>query len=152
MPPIFSGECSTELAAHLCNPCPDPSEREFGRVRTAGFIFSDYIAALMANPTSVALWVTGIQTGKIIIVPETAGDYDPGDPKSLKGYGDRSDTKGPRTMTLKFIDPNLTDNYPHYNGLGNQTELIPFFRTSSQTRIFDKPASITAKDPVADDL
>ncbi len=47
---------------------------------------------------------------------------------------------------------NLAANYLHYNSLGNQTELEPFFRTSSQLRIFDKPATITAKDIVADDI
>jgi hypothetical protein len=106
----------------------------------------------MAAPTLLATWVAGIIAGKIIVVPETAGEYDPGEPKVLKGYGDRVETYGARTMTLKFNDPNLVANYEHYNGLGNQTELIPFFRTSSQLRIFDKPATITAKDPVADDL
>lgn len=152
MPPIYSGDCSEVLADHVCNPCPTPEDREFGRVRTAGFIFSDYIDEMMAAPTLLATWETGIIAGKIIVVPETAGEYDPGEPKVLKGYGDRIETYGARTMTLKFNDPNLVANYEHYNGLGNQTELIPFFRTSSQLRIFDKPATITAKDPVADDI
>ncbi len=150
--PIFSGECSEELAAHICDPCPDPNDREFGRVRSAGFIFSDYIATLMVNPLLNANWVTGIKTGKIIVIPETAGNYDPGTAKELPGYGDRAKSYGPRTMTLNFKDPNLVSNYPHYNGLGGQSELIPFFRTSSQLRIFDKPAIITASDPVEDDI
>lgn len=149
---MYSGDCSVELASHICNPCPENSEREFARARSSGFVFSDYLPALMVDPTSVALWTAGVQQGKIIVVPETAGSYDPGDPVKLKGYGSRKETNGPRSMTLNFQDPSLVENYDHYNGLGNQTELVPFFVTSSQLRIFDKPASITAKDPVADDL
>ncbi len=149
---LYTGECSDDLPEHLCTPCPTVTNREFGRVRTSGFIFGDYYPTLMANPTLKAVWDAGILAGKIIVVPETAGAYDPGTPKELKGYGNRPKSYGPRTMKLDFSDPNLVDNYAHYNALSGQTELYPFFVTSSQLRIFDAVGTITASDPVADDI
>lgn len=144
--------CGAEEAVHVCHDCPDGREREYGRVRAGGFIRKSSLADLLANPISKIAWDLLKSEGKVIILPETAGSFDPGEPKELKGYGDRKSSYGPRTMKLTIIDPDYVDNYAFYNGISNRTDLVPFYLTSSLIHIFDKPASIKAKDPVEDDL
>jgi len=142
--------CGLDLGTHYCDPCLD--DREFGRARSGGYIKKSYLSTLLAAPTTLATWTDGIDSGDIIMIPETSGSYDPGDPKELKGYGDRKVTYGPREMTLTLFDPNYLLNYPFFNAISRQSDLVPFFRTSSLVHIFDTVATIVAKDPVADDL
>ena len=143
--------CDTLLPDHFCDPCPD--NREYARVRSAGFINKAYLATLIAaDPTLAASWQAGIDSGDIIIIPNTSGSFDPGDPKELKGYGDRKSSNGPRDQQISFFDPNYADNYQFYNVISNATQYVPFYRTSSLVHIADVPANIYAKDPVADDL
>lgn len=144
--------CGEQEAVHVCHDCPDGRVREFARCRSGAFIKKSYLAAVMVDPTDLAVWTAGIAAGDIIIVPETSGSYDPGDPKELKGFGDRKVSYGPREMTLILNDPDYYENYAFYNEIINRTDLVPVFRTSSLIHIFDVPASIKAKDPVADDL
>ena len=144
--------CGGSEAVHVCHDCPDGRIREFARVRSGALVRKSYLATLLTNPTSLQLWKNGIASGDIIILPETSGSYDPGEPKELKGYGDRKSSYGPRTMKLSIADPDYADNYAFYNEISTRTDLVPVFRTSSLIHIFDKTASIKAKDPVADDL
>jgi len=142
--------CSEDLGIHYCDPCL--SDREFARTRSGGFIKKAYLATLLANPTDITLWQAGIASGDIIMIPETSGSYDPGNPQVLKGYGERKETYGPREQTLIINDPNYVANYAFYNNIGNQQDLVPFYRTSSLVHIFDTVASIVAKDTIADDI
>ena len=144
--------CGGDEAVHVCHSCPDGRVREFARTRSGGWIKKGYLATLMTNPTELAKWTDGITAGNIIIAPETSGSYDPGDPKELKGFGNRKVTYGAREMKLLLNDPDYYDNYAFYNEISNRTDLVPFFVTSSLVHIFDVAASIKAKDPVADDL
>ena len=142
----------TNDAVHTCHDCPEGRQREFARVRRAGFIKQGYLATLLAAPIDPTVWQAGIDAGAIIVCPQTSGTYDGGTPKQLKGYGDRKMTYGPRDMKVNFNDPDYVDNYHFYNEISSRTDLVPFFGTSSLIRIFDEPAIITAKDPVIDDL
>lgn len=144
--------CAGGEATHTCHTCPEGRVREFARVRAAGFVTLAYLATLIAAPTVAGTWTAGIAAGKIIMLPETSGTYDPGAPKELKGYGNRKSTYGPREQKLNINDPDYADNYHFYNEISDRTDLVPFFKTSSMIRIFDTVASIWAKDPVIDDL
>lgn len=148
----YQNICAGSEEQHVCSPCSDTRVREFGRTRRAGFIKEAYLPNIKADPTSLAVWQAGVDAGAIIILPETSGSYDPGEPKELKGYGDRKVTYGPRTMKLTINDPDYADNYHFYNEISKRPNEVPFFVTSSLLHLFDKPASIKAKDPVADDL
>lgn len=142
--------CEDEIGVHVCDPCNQ--NREFARVRSAAIIAKDYLPTLLVDPTDPVKWQAGIDAGKIIIVPETSGSYDPGDPKELKGYGDTKNSNGPREQSLTYADPNYRSNYSFYNGMTNILSKVVAFRTSSLVHIPDVTASIVAKDPVADDL
>lgn len=144
--------CGEEEALHYCHDCPGGRVREFARARKSGFIKESYYATIAADPTDLANWEAGIAAGDIIILPETSGGYDPGEPKELKGFGERKSSYGPRTMKSTINDPDYYDNYHFYNEISNRVDLVPFFVTSSLLHLFDTVASIKAKDPVADDL
>jgi hypothetical protein len=144
--------CSDSEAAHVCHDCGDTNGVEFAGARQSGFIKEAYLPTLLASPTTAATWEAGIANGSIIMIPRTRGSYDPGDPKELKGYGDRKVTYGAREMKLNINDPDYYDNYHFYNEISKRTDLVPFFCTSSLVRIFDKAAAIKAKDPVSEDL
>lgn len=144
--------CGGSEATHYCHDCPDGRVREFARTRSAFFVKKAYLATLLAAPITLGTWTTGINAGNIIMLPETSGNYDPGDPKELKGFGDRKVTYGPREMKLLINDPDYYDNYAFYNEIVDRTDLVPGFRTSGLVHIFDTVASIKAKDPVEDDL
>jgi hypothetical protein len=144
--------CGGSEALHVCHDCPGSFEREFARVRLSGFVKKNYYATLKASPLDLAVWQAGVDAGNIIILPETSGNYDPGEPKELKGFGSRRVTYGPRNMKLLINDPVYYENYHFYNEIIDRTDLIPFFGTSSLLHLFDETASIKAKDPVADDL
>lgn len=144
--------CGETDAVHTCHDCPDGRVREFARTRSGGFIKKAYLASVLATPTTQATWQAGIDSGDIIMLPETSGSFDPGTPKELKGYGNRSKSYGPRTMKLSLNDPDYVDNYAFYNEISGRSDLVPFYRTSSLVHIFDTVASIVASDPVADDL
>jgi hypothetical protein len=142
--------CSEALGEHYCDPCL--SDREYARVRAAGWIKKSYLATLLAAPTTAATWTDGVTAGDIIILPQTSGSFDPGTPREGKGYGNRKVSYGPREMTLNITDPDYVVNYPFYNAISNQTDLVPFYVTSSLVHIFDTEATIIASDPVADEL
>ena len=142
--------CDDELGAHTCDPCT--SDREYARVRSVALIAKSYLATLLATPTIAATWQTGIDDGSIIIIPDTRGSFDPGDPAQLPGYGDNKYKYGPREQKLDWFDPNFKDNYSFYNTLSNITQKVLAFKTSSQVHIADVTASIFGKDPVEDNL
>lgn len=144
--------CGESEATHVCHSCPDGRVREFARTRSGGWITQAYLATLLATVTTLATWTAGITSGDIIMLPETSGSYDPGEPKELKGFGSRKVTYGPREMTLMLNDPDYADNYAFYNEISRRSDLVPFFCTSNLVHIFDEVASIKAKNPVADDL
>lgn len=144
--------CAESEATHTCHACDNTSDREFARTRSSGFIRKTYLATLMTDPTDATKWTDGIDSGDIIMCPRTAGSYDPGDPKELKGYGDQDVSYGQRVMKLVYNDPDYYDNYAFYNEIGSRTDLVPYFRTSSLVHIFDTVAVIKAKDTVADDI
>lgn len=147
----YSIYCGEELGAYVCNDCPD-AEREFGRVRSAALIHEDYLATLLAAPTLAATWQAGIDDGSIVIIPMTAGSFDPGDPAQLKGYGPHKNSNGPREQTLNWFDPNYGDNYSFYNTLTNVKNRVVAYLTSSKIHIADKPATFNPKNAVEDDI
>lgn len=147
----YESACAGSEAVHIYTACAGDRSTEFARTRGSGFIKQSYLPTLMTDPTDKTAWDTGIASGDIIIVPRTSGSYDPGTPKELAGFGDVKSSFGAREMKLSFNDPDYVDNYAFYNEISDRTDLVPYFRTSSQVRIFDTPASIIASDPVADD-
>jgi hypothetical protein len=139
-------------AVHICHDCPEGIDAESAGTRRGGFIKKDYLATIAADPLAVAGWTAGIAGGNITILPELRGAFDPGDPKELKGFGDRKVTYGPRDMKWTFDDPVYYENYAFYNEISRRKNEVPFFVTSSVLHLFDTVGSMKAKNPITENL
>lgn len=139
----------TDLPQHDCNPCEN---REYGRVRSAGFISKDYYATLIASPGDPAVWATGQDGNQIIVIPETNGSVAAGSAKMGPGYGTTVETLLGYDFSAKFNDPNFITNAPFYNAIIGQRNYYFFYRTSSQTFITNVTVTIIPNKEVKDDL
>lgn len=151
MASVYYPGCDTEdLPDYQCDPCAD---YEKGRIRSAGFVTAAYKATLDANPTSSAVWRTGILSGDIIIIPKVTGTLDTPDPITGPGYGDDVETNLGRDFTLAFRDPNYKGNCVFYNTLKRQNgKWHPLYRTGTQTAIANETATIDTRAPITENL
>ena len=134
------------IYAHNCDPCED---REFGRVRSAGFIHKDIS---FTDPTNSAEWLAGLQAGTIIMIPETNGDVAKGAAKMGPGYGETADTLLGYDFSAKVNDPNFKSNCNFYNSMIGKRDYRFFYRTSSQVFITNVPVTIIPNTEVKNDL
>lgn len=134
------------LYTHSCDPC---EEREFGRVRSAGFIHKDFT---FTDPSATTEWQSGMQSGAIIVIPETNGDIAKGAAKMGPGYGEIADTLLGYDFSAKINDPNFKSNCQFYNSMIGKRDYKFFYRTSSQVFITDVPVTIIPNTEVKNDL
>lgn len=144
----YPSNCDNLIPIHNCDPC---ESREYGRIRSAGFIHKDFMFADgdTENPVS---WQTGITGGQILVIPETNGEMpEPGE-KTGPGYGDTMESLLGYDFQARFNDPNFNSNCDFYNALVGNRNFRFFFRTSSKTFITPVPVTIIPKFSVANDL
>lgn len=148
---IYYPGCDTEeLPDYQCDPCQGV---EKAKVRSAGFVSKAYYAALAANPTNTAVWVAGIESGDIVIIPKVIGTFDPGDPITGTGYGDDVEEILGTDYVLNFRDPNYKSNCVFYNTIKKQNgKWHAIYRTETLTHISDKSVTINSRAPVAEDI
>jgi hypothetical protein len=143
--------CGGEEAVPVynCNPCPD---YEYGRVRSVAYIKTDYIATVLANPTSSAVWSTGINAGDIVVIWQTSGSYDGGTQEEIPGFGDVQTANGGVDHVLTYRDPNYKENSDFYNAIRTNSEYTVAYRTSDSIHFSESAVTISPKNPVQDDL
>jgi hypothetical protein len=148
---IYYPGCDTdELPDYQCDDCND---YEKGRVRSAGFVTDAYYTTLIANPTNVTLWTTGIASGDIIIIPKVTGTLDAPDPITGPGYGNDTESILGRDFTLVYRDPNYKGNCNFYNTLKRKNGFYhAIYRTGTQTHISDITITIDTRAPVTENL
>ena len=144
----YYSNCS-DLPQHDCNPCEN---REYGRVRSAGFISKDYYNTLINASGDAAVWAAGQAANQIVVIPETNGSVSAGSAKMGPGYGETVETLLGYEFTAKFHDPNFISNAKFYNALIGQRNYYFFYRTSSQTYITNVTVTIIPNKEVKDDL
>jgi hypothetical protein len=135
-----------DIPVHSCDPC---EAREFGRIRSAGFISNRFSFVDQTNP---AEWQNGINEGLILVVPFTNGEMPEPSEKTIPGYGDVVEELVTYEFTAKYADPNFSSNSSFYNTLMGNSTFYFFFRTSSQTYITPVAVTIIPKFNVANDL
>lgn len=151
---IPSSLCSgTTVPDYSCNDCPS---KEFGRIRSWFFIKKTYLSTVLANPTSSAVWITGLSSGNIITLNKTQGSYDGGSTQELTGFGDDPTFNGNTTHSADIIDVNYADNCDFWNAVRNSSEYTGGFRTSSKIHFISTSSTvgltISPSNPVADDI
>lgn len=136
------------VPVYNCNPCPD---YEYGRVRSIAFIKTSYIATVLANPTSTAVWTTGINAGNIIVIHKTSGTYDGGTQEEIPGFGDETTANGGVDHVIVYRDPNYKENCDFYNAIRTNNIYTVAYRTSDSIHFSETAVSVAAKNPVQDD-
>ena len=144
----YPASCDAEIPTHACDPCED---REFGRLRSAGFIHKDFEFANgdTENPEE---WKRGMESKQIIVIPDTNGEMPEPSEKVGAGYGDTVETLLGYDFTAKFNDPNFASNCDFYNAIVGNRNYKFFFRTSSKTYITPVTVTIIPKFSVANDM
>lgn len=144
----YPSTCDDAIPAHNCDPCAD---REYGRIRSAGFIHKDFVFA--DDDTTVASeWTRGVDEGKIYIIPETNGELPEPSELTGAGYGDTTETLLGYDFNAKFMDPNYSENVDFYNALIGNRNYKFFYRTSSKVHITQKTVTIIPKTQIQNDL
>jgi hypothetical protein len=146
MPGYYPSGCDSLIPSHVCDPC---EQREYGRIRSAGFIHRDFA---FTDPTNATEWQAGIKNKRIIVIPETHGELPEPTEKSGPGYGDNLESLMGYEFHAKFTDPNYAANAEFYNALIGNRNYRFFYRTSSRVHITDQPVTIIPKQHIPDDL
>lgn len=142
----YPNGCGVTVGDHYCNDC---EAAEKGRVRSAGFIRSDFAFTDPTNPTE---WVNGIRNKQIIVIPKTNGTFDGGSEVTSPGYGDQATKVTGYNFTSVFNDPNYALNADFYNALKRSSNWKYFYRTSSKVHITEVNVNVIPKNPVTDDV
>ena len=147
--------CGTgEIPSHFCNPC---LEVEQGGLRGGAFILSSYIPRASGDSISnevedFSWWETGINEGKIHVIPKTRGTFDGGSPTESPGYGDLSTIVTGKTFSVVMNDPDHRDNEEFYAAIANAPGSYNFaWRTGTELRISDTGVNIDPTDPIEED-
>ena len=133
------------LAPHNPIPCED---REYGRIRSAGFIPIDYVF----NPDSPTDWVTGVTSGNIIVIPQTNGEAPKASPVFGPKYGLRAEALLGYDFSARYEDPNYNSNCAFYNQMVGNRNYIFFYRTSAHVYLTGAPVTIIPNRIIKNDL
>lgn len=144
----YPSTCDSEIPVHACDPCED---REYGRIRGAAFIHKDFEFA-DGDTTNPEEWARGINSGQIIIIPETNGELPEPAERLGPGYGDTTESLTGYDFQATFVDPNYASNCDFYNALIGNRNYKFAYRTSSKTHITGKTVTIIPKKVVPNDL
>jgi hypothetical protein len=159
MPIAYKACGGAEIPAHLCNAC---TTNEKGGVRGVAYIEKSYVDAARDGATglieketveTLEWWNTGIEEGKIMVVPKTRGTFDGGSPQTSAGYGDVKEITKAKNFTLVSYDPDHKENEVFYEGLANAPGAFHIaWRTDTELRISDKPVNIDPVDNTEEDI
>lgn len=142
----YPTDCDDADPIHECSDCEDV---ELGRIRGVAFIKVGYT---INTPTAAADWITGIESGDIIIIPMTRGTFDGGAPKEGAGYGDQATKYIGTDYSLTFFDPAYNSNRDFYNTIKRYQNYRLAYKTETIVHITDKSCQVLPKAPVQDDI
>lgn len=146
----YGDDCDQNVVDPECSLCVD--NPELAGIGQAALVHKSYYPTIAANPTSGAVWLTGIQQGKVKVIPGIRGDFDGGSPVYGPGYGRRKQTLMGNDYKGNLYDPNYIDNAPFYNSILKTANWHVAVSTETQTHLSDNPVTFAPKNPMADDI
>lgn len=141
--------CEEPISDPVCDPC---GTHEKARIRSYALVHKSYYATLLEDPTDTQLWVDGITSGLIKVVPEVLGSTDGGSEKTGPGYGDNVETTLGYDHAPVIKDPNYKGNSLFYDSLSGKTPYHLAYRTETSIHISANPVSVIVKNPVEESL
>lgn len=142
----YPTDCDYDVPAHECSDC---EEVEGAGVRGIAFIRDGYT---IANPLLAADWITGIESGDIIIIPKTRGSFDGGTPVTKPGFGNQKTRYVTTDYSLTFFDPVYKTNRNFYNAIKRQQNYKVAYLTETLIHLTDKVCLVLPKGPVNEDI
>jgi len=130
---------------HTCDPCLLP---ELGKVRSFCLIKK---GTAVTAPFDLTEWTAAVESGDIIIIPESTGTFDGGTPKMGAGYGNKNERKLGDDYVLAVSDPTYLDNTEFWEAAEKETWNIAY-RTEKVLHIVDADVTIAASAPVEADV
>jgi hypothetical protein len=137
-----------EIQVNDCNVCVT----ENARVRKVALIHKDYYSTLISDAESPSIWITGILANKIIIYPETNGEYDGGVPTFGRGFATAPETLLAYKFAVNINEPNYQSNRNHWNKLAGSRNYYVAYCSENIMNITTKVCNIIPKNKVDNDL
>lgn len=110
----------------------------------------DTILAAVDDPT---VWASGQNDDlKVIVIPQTHGEYPAPSEITGPGYGDQVEQIVGFDHQVTFFDPTYSDNCDFWNAMRSARNYHLAYRTSSKIHITQDPVTWIPKAPIADDL
>lgn len=139
----YPSGCAQTEAAYNQNCCPT---KEGARVRHVAWI-KDTVPADF-DPTDADQWNQYIESGQIIVVPNTRGSSDGGSWAESDGFGDTVTELEGYTEVVTYTDRLFNPNTGNYNAIARSKNYRFAFMTATLGWISDKPATYKPKRPI----
>ena len=130
--------------SHVCDPC---LVTEKGGIRSF-FLVKETSTLTLAS--TLAEWTAALESGEVVIIPETRGTYDGGTPKMGSGYGNRKERVLGYDNVIAIKDPAFKENVAFWEW-AEKCEWRFGFRTDTMAHLSDKAGTLTVKAPVEED-
>lgn len=138
----YPSNCN-DIEPHFACSC----ETELGRVRGVALIHKSFYSQIAYDPEDVTTWDSGINSGLIILLPETNGEYNQ-DPINVRGFGYSEETLLAFAHTVSYTDPDYVGNLNHYNSINGSRNYHIAFVTETMLHLSQRPCTIVATMPV----
>jgi len=115
---------------------------ELGRVRSVALIHKSFYNQLATDFENPLYWQTGITGGFIIVLPQTQGEYNGGNPIMSRGFGWSEETLMAYGFEVNYKDPDYVANLPHYNSITGSRNFYIAYCSETIMRISQRPGTL----------
>ena len=137
-----------DITENNCSVC----DIELGRVRKLALVQSSFFQQLIDDITNVTLWDLGRTLGKIFVYPEVQGEFDGGNPVTVRGFASNEDIEVAKQYTIELREPNYIGNREHFNDINGSRQFYAIWATETLMYASTRPIYLSVKAPVSNDL
>ena len=137
-----------DITENNCSVC----DIELGRVRKLALVQSSFFQQLIDDITNVSLWDLGRTLGKIFVYPEVQGEFDGGNPVTVRGFASNEDIEVAKQYTIELREPNYIGNREHFNDINGSRQFYAIWATETLMYASTRPIYLSVKAPVSNDL
>lgn len=137
-----------DAGEHFCDPC---GRVESGRVGTVAFIDDDFVfpGGDLSNHLS---WLTGINAGKIAVIPAVSGSLADPTAKEIPGTGRQLTRLIGYEFAATFQDPNYVGNCTFWNKIKLARNKKFAYWSETQVHLTNVPVVIIPGNAVPEDI
>ena len=144
---FYPSNCNTIESHNACG-----CGIELARVRSVALIHSSFINQILTDPEDSSIWLAGITAGMIVVLPQTQGEYNGGEPILGRGFGYSEETLIAYSFGVNYKDPDYVGNLPHYNSITGSRNFYIAFCSETIMRISQRAGTLVASNPIANSL